>query len=251
MFTHKKIVIEDSILGNCAFADYYRFGTSELPIPMLCYIGGSINRSTYLSRIKSQPQVIVDEFHAALQEPDSPAACDLLVSSAPPCWNSRHDGVLKDFFRHFMFEVLPKTPNHRPAAMAFIGNSFGAHLASYLAFSLANAKALATIAGCGMAEAARKTAMIGMENKRFILFSNTEDGTEFEDGEFKRFLEQHGHTTEIDRRQGGHAFDDYRANGSLADAFRFCLLALRYQRRSTWHMERSTHSHSGGSAIVG
>ncbi len=227
MTDHRKIIIDDSVLGNCAFADYYRFRSSEAPASMLCYIGGSISQSTYLSRLKSTPEPIVDEFKSAWFEAGKPPL-DLLISSAPPNWgDSRNNGILQDFFSHFMFEILSRTQNSRPTALAFIGNSFGAHIASYLAFSLARTKALATIAGCGMADAARQTPMIGIENKQFRLFSNKEDGTEYEDEEFKRLLGSHGISLDIVRRPGGHSFDDYRANGALKDSFAFCLSSLQ------------------------
>lgn len=224
---HSKIVIEDSILGNCAFADYYRFRTSEDPAPLLCYIGGSISQSIYLARMKSRPEPVEDEFCSAWKEAGEPPV-DFLVSSAPPNWgDSRQNGILQDFFSHFMFEILSRTRNSRPTALTFVGNSFGAHLASYLAFSLARTKALATIAGCGMADAASQTPMIGIENKQFRLFSNIEDGTEYEDEEFRRLMDSRGIAIDIVRRNGGHAFDDYRANGSLKDAFAFCISSLQ------------------------
>lgn len=227
MIAHSKIIIDDSVLGNCAFADYYRFRNSDGPAPLLCYIGGSINQNTYLSRLKSTPEPIVDEFRKAWEEVGQPSL-DFLVSSAPPNQgDSRHNGVLQDFFNHFMFEILSRTQNSRPTALAFVGNSFGAHLASYLAFTLARTKALATIAGCGMADAARQTPMIGIENKLFKLFSNIEDGTEYEDEEFKRLMGSHGIALDVVRRHGGHSFDDYRANGALKDAFAFCLSSLQ------------------------
>jgi hypothetical protein len=229
--THSKIIIDDSVLGNCAFANYYRFRNSEGPAPLLCYIGGSINQNTYLSRLKSTPEPIVDEFRAAWSEAGQPPL-DFLVSSAPPNQgDSRHNGILQDFFSHFMFELLSRTQNSRPTALAFVGNSFGAHLASYLAFTLARTKALATIAGCGMADAARQTPMIGIENKQFKLFSNLEDGTEYDDEEFKRFLASHKITLDVVRRPGGHSFDDYWRNGALKDAFTFCISSLAAMKK--------------------
>jgi len=226
MTIHRKIIIDDSVLGDVAFGDWYRFGDPACrPRPLIHYIGGSITRAVYLSRLKGEPTPVVDEFHSAWERAGQPAV-DLLVSSAPPCGESRQNGILQDFFSHLLFELLPDTDNPRPPALAFVGNSFGAHLASYLAFSLAGARALATIAGCGMTDAAQQTPLQHLEDKRFMLFSNLDDGTEYEDGEFSRFLGAWEHTLTIERRPGGHAFDDYRSNGALRDALGFCLASL-------------------------
>ena len=108
----------------------------------------------------------------------------------------------------------------------FVGNSFGAHLASYLTFSLAGTKALATIAGCGMADAARQTPLQHPERKNIMVFSNLGDETEHEDEEFRCFLERWDIKLNVERRPGSHSFDDYLSNGALRDAFSFCLDSL-------------------------
>ena len=223
---HDKIIIDDSILGDVAFADCYRFGDLTVESrPLLHYIGGSISRNVYLSRLKGEPTPVVDEFLPAWMSAGQPAV-DLLISSSPPSGESRQNGILQDFFSHLLFELLPGTGNPRPPVMAFVGNSFGAHLASYLTFSLAGGNALAAIAGCGMAEAAIQTPLLNLESKCFMLFSNIDDGTEYEDEEFRRFLSARDIALTIERRPGGHAFDDYRVNGALKDAFAFCLASL-------------------------
>lgn len=226
MHIHRKIIIDDSVLGDVAFGDWYRFGDPEKgPRSLIHYIGGSITRAVYLSRLKGEPTPVVDEFQSAWERSGMPAV-DLLVSSSPPCGESRQNGILQDFFSHLLFEILPRTDNPRPPAMAFVGNSFGAHLASYLAFSLAGARVLATIAGCGMTDAALQTPLQHLESKLFMVFSNLDDGTEYEDEEFRRFLEARDIALTIERRPGGHDFDDYRTNGSLKDAFIGCLYAV-------------------------
>lgn len=216
-------MIDDSVLGDVAFADWYRFGGQvDGPRPLIHYVGGSITRDVYLSRLHGEPTPVVDEFQMAWESAGKPSV-DLQVSSSPPCGESRQNGILQDFFSHVLFELLPRTDNPRPPALAFVGNSFGAHLASYLTFSLAGAKALATIAGCGMADAAQQTSLNNLKSKRFMVFSNLDDGTEYEDEEFRRFLEAREILLVVERRPGGHDFDDYQANGALRDAFEFCL----------------------------
>jgi hypothetical protein len=226
---HRKIIINNSVLGDVAFADYYRFGDSSGFVPMVHYTGGAISRETYLARLKLVPEPIVEEFALAWESSGS-SAVDLLVSSAPPSGEARRHGVLQDFFSHILFEVLPSTDNPRPEITSFVGNSFGAHLASYLTFSLAGAAALSTVAGCGMADAARQTSLVNIQNKQIKVFSNLDDGTEDEDNDLKRFLMLHGNHTEIVRRPGTHDFDDYRKNGSLRDAFSFCLDVILSKR---------------------
>ena len=226
MSIHRKIIIDDSVLGDVAFGNWYRFGDqTEGPRPLIHYIGGSITRDVYLSRLHGEPTPVVDEFRLAWEASGKPAV-ELLVSSSPPSGESRQNGILQDFFSHLLFEILPRTDNPRPPALAFVGNSFGAHLASYLTFSLAGSKALATIAGCGMADAARETPLLNLESKRFMVFSNRDDGTEYEDEQFRLFLESRDILLAVERRPGGHYFDDYRANGALRDAFGFCLRSL-------------------------
>lgn len=211
---------------DIAFADWYRFGKLAVgPRPMVHYIGGSVSRGVYLSRLKGEPSPVVDEFQLAWEAAGQPSI-DLMVSSSPPSSELRHNSILQDFFSHLLFELLPQTDNPRPPALAFVGNSFGAHLASYLAFSLAGTRALATIAGCGMADAAKQTSLLNLEHKNFIVFSNLDDGTEYEDEEFSQFMGSRGIYLTIERRPGGHAFENYQVNGALRDAFGFCISCL-------------------------
>jgi hypothetical protein len=223
-YKHQKIVIESSSsLGTTAFADYYSYGCTD-GSPMICYIGGSITPSEYSRRQYTEPLSIVSAFETAWKR--EPPAVDLLILSAPPSGPHLLDERLTRTRVHLLGELLPQTGNPRPPAMAFLGNSYGAHLASYLTFSLAPAIALATIAGGGMAEGAISRTQDHIEDKCCHIFSNLEDGTNDEDVKFIQFLEGKGVSYKLDRREGGHPFADYERNGSVVDAFKFLLMAL-------------------------
>jgi len=86
-YSHKKIIVEDSSIGDVAYCDWYRYGESDGPVPMVVYLGGAINRDQYLERIKSEPLPVVEEFNKALSRLGFTGAIDLLVCSYRPPLN--------------------------------------------------------------------------------------------------------------------------------------------------------------------
>jgi len=99
-------------------------------------------------------------------------------------------------------------------------------LATYMSLCLAPAQGLATIAGCGMADALNQGSRTSLEHLDIRMFSNREDGSIEENERFKDALSGFSKDAEIVTREGGHAFSDYEANGSVAEAFRFVVDVL-------------------------
>jgi hypothetical protein len=219
-YLHKKIIVEDSSIGDVAYCDWYRYGKSESPSPMVVYIGGAINRDQYLGRMKSEPLPVVEEFNTALSEMNFTGAIDLLVCPYRPISMSQLQSVPRAFFNLLLYDFLPSTVNPRPSSLSLVGYSLGAYLAAYLLFNLAAAKSLATLGGCGMATALTETINPQLENKQIVSYSNRGDGTEDEDRDFTNILTEHGIEYEIIRRSGLHQFADYAANDSVSDAFK-------------------------------
>ncbi|MBW4056825.1 MAG: hypothetical protein HIU83_15785 [Proteobacteria bacterium] len=223
---HKKIIVEDSSLGDIAYCDWYRYGEGDgRSIPMVVYVGGSINRGQYLGRIKSEPLPVVEEFSKALSGVGFTDTIDLLVCSYRPLSMSQAESAPRAFFNLLLYDFLPKTTNPRPSSLSLVGYSLGAYLAAYLLFNLAAAKSLATLGGCGMAMALAETDNPQLENKRIVSFSNQGDGAEDEDRDFTKILAGHGIAYNIIKRPGLHQFTDYAANGSVEDAFKHAIYA--------------------------
>lgn len=224
-YLHKKIIVEDSSLGDVAYCDWYRYGEAEGSVPMVVYIGGAINRDQYLGRMQSEPIPVIEEFTNALSNLGIKGAIDLLVCSYRPLTMSQETSAPRAFFNLLLYDFLPRTSNPRPTSLSLVGYSLGAYLAAYLLFNLASAKSLATLGGCGMAMALTETGNPQLENKHIVSFSNKGDGAEDEDRDFTNILAEYGIEYGIIKRSGHHFFADYSANGSVEDAFRHAIYA--------------------------
>ena len=211
----------DSSFNHSIFADWYRFGggTDKIP-PLIIYVGGAISHTEYQTRMKTEPLQIVQEFSRAFSSSD-PDCADLIVLPFPP---DPDPGVHQQLFSVLVLELLKQTPNPRPERIGCVGFSLGASFASYLTFSLAQVKALATLGGYGMVEGANESSMLGeVKSRRCQCWWNADSSGYMENLFFLQFLTRHDATMEIITCTGGHEFSDYAANNSVQDAFRFVL----------------------------
>src|SRR4051812_16394783 len=152
----RKIVVERSALGTRLFADWYRFGARGEAAPLVYYVGGAITDAEYERRMALQPEPILIEFRKALAG-TSIGRVDLVVSSSPPEEPQRHAHAGQDFLAHLQHDLLPRTSHEPRGALAFVGYSYGAYLATYLALASAATRGLAVLgSGIAIADAAEK-----------------------------------------------------------------------------------------------
>ena len=104
--------------------------------------------------------------------------------------------------------------------MAFFGNSAGAHIAAMLAFELESVQALATTAAVGLAEAVEESGQQLFAGKRYLSFANADDPCAEYTHRFWEAMIARGIAVDVIERAGGHAFEDYVANGSARQASR-------------------------------
>jgi hypothetical protein len=222
---HRKLFSAGERLGAKLFADWYRFGNGKRPAGIVHYVGGAITEDKYRRRRGTRPDAIATHFRAALAR--TRLRCvDLLVSSAPPYPPGPREDILRDFRDHVVVDLLQQVPAPRPHPVAFVGNSTGAFLATYLAFSVPGSRSLATIAGVGMEPAAQAGFRPGRGAGEVRIFTNLRDeAAEYNDA-LSAFLAVHGVPFAVFRRRGDHDFHDYVENGSLLEAFRFALESL-------------------------
>jgi hypothetical protein len=220
--SHQKIVVEHSAVDHDAFADFYRFGPVPQPaMPLVVYFGGAISTDVYNARRDTEPLSLVELVEDALIA-TGVESVDLLVVPCPLI-GRKYPDFRSRIFRFFLEELLPRTPNPEPERMAFFGNSAGAHIAATFAFELDSVRALATTAAVGLVEAADESERRLFEGRRYLSFANEADpGTEHT----YRFWEAmilRGISVDVFEREGGHAFEDYVANGSAREAFAWLL----------------------------
>jgi len=213
-------------MGRNLFADHYSFGAIDAQTPLLVYVGGAINESIYDLRRNSRPDGLAQTCLQAMNK-ESIESLEFLALSPPPNTGHRPMDGSEGFFQLFMFDLLPRLNNPRPTAIGFIGNSYGAHLATYVSMCLAPTKGLATIAGCGMADAIETSSRISLGRIAIKVFSNKDDGTSAEDAKLRTVLRGHGKEFGYAQGKGGHSFADYEANGSVSEAFRFVIKSLK------------------------
>lgn len=223
---HRKLILDDSILGPQIHADYYwsgeHLGSSDR---LLLFIGGSIPEAKYRRRLNTSPDnlatVVFDQARGKGVDHS------FLAFSTPPPGQHSPDKLPGAVLHHLLYELLPSTNRPRPKQLAFAGNAFGACLATHLACSLAPSRALVTFAGVGMTRAAMESNQIALDHLQFMVFSNRDDETAEEDLRFSRFLKGRGRDFPLVKRPGGHAFNDDLNNGSVGAGVSFALDALK------------------------
>ncbi len=228
----KKIIIKPNALQHTAYADWYRYGTSDpAGVPMVVYVGGAIPKNTYSERQATRPDIIAVEFENAREL--NPMACvDLLIIPCPLSIMERRSVWRSEFREHFTRELLPAIENREPLRMSVVGYSLGSYFAMCLLAERATACGLATVGGAGMPEALLESDPPDLHKKRIISFCNENDHLFEITEKFRNTLLSRGIHLETTRRAGGHPFRNYAENGSVRDAFAFALQCL--QKRGTW-----------------
>jgi pimeloyl-ACP methyl ester carboxylesterase len=223
-FSHKKIILKDSLLGHDAFADYYRFGDGS-SAPLIFYIGGATNEEKYRERMSSTPDAVVHEFERAHAEAGSPTV-DLLITPSPVTGPERKDTILQDFYVYVLTELLPAMNGSKPNTIACMGFSFGAYLSTYLALNMPEVRGLGIFGGVALLDAVSQSSHADHTDKRFYVAANFDDPTYGYSEEFVKLLADKGLKHDFFRRTGGHAFVDYAENDTVKDLFRFMIISL-------------------------
>ncbi len=219
---HKKIETENSRFGKKGFADFYRFGETGEPPPLIVYVGGAITPDEYEARRSTAPDAVAGEFQKALDDRPTPSI-NLLVAPSPVLEGEADGTIRSEFLQFVVFDLMGLTPNPRPARMGVVGFSFGAFLGAGLALDLPRARALATLGGAGVAEAVFDSEDRAFEGKRFKAFATANDPFAMDMYKFLHALVKREIDMEPELGEGGHSFDDYRKVGFVKDAFKFVL----------------------------
>jgi hypothetical protein len=205
------------------YANLYRLGDDATAGPLVLYVGGAITEAQHAERFASEPTPVLEPFEAAHATSPLPRI-DLIIAPSPP---RRTDPatVLDEFEDHFLDELLPALGGAEPTTMAFVGYSFGAHLATGLALGQERARALVILGGAGIAEAARAAGPLVARQLMVTFFHDTGDPLPppaRSVGSFPAPLKP----WVMPPRPGGHAFADYAGNGSVEEAFGLALSLL-------------------------
>ena len=188
-------------MGTRLFADWYRFGPRGEAAPLVYYVGGAITDEEYERRMATQPEPILLQFRSAFAAA-SIGRVDLLVSSSPPEEPQRHARVGQDFLAHLQHDLLPRTSHEPPTALAFVGYSYGAYLATYLAVASAATRGLAVLgSGIGIADAAEKAPRAAPLPVPTLTFANEDDWLTTDDVDLERILP--GRRTRRSSTRGG------------------------------------------------
>ena len=220
-----KLAVPTSVIGFPAFADFYRYPADRTqPAPLVIWIGGAISLEKYEQRRATEPLEILAECEAARARLGDPP-CDLLLLSSPPTLQEVASRL--DLFHQLLaFELFPLLPPPHPTALGLIGNSFGAHIATGFACRRPDARALATLAGVGLWDAIRESGGDLSPDLALRCYANEEDFAGVYAYELETELIARGRTLDLVEREGDHPFADYKANGSVSEAFDFVLRKL-------------------------
>jgi dienelactone hydrolase len=132
------------------------------------------------------------------------------------------EDVLDAYEDFFHDELLPAIGGPPHTAMAFVGYSFGAHLVTSLALGEERARALATLGGAGIARAARAAGTVVASRLAVAMFHNAGDELPPPATAVSAFDPRLAPWV-MPARPGGHGFQSYASNGSVAEAFGFAL----------------------------
>ncbi len=207
-----------------AYVNHYRLGDAAAPGPLLLYVGGAISERQRAERFETEPAPILEQFEAAVAQAPLPRL-DLVVA---PSRLGPADAAtaLDDFEDFFHDELVPALGSPPPTALAFIGYSFGAHLVTNLALGDECARALITLGGAGIAQAARAAGRAVAPALSVTFFHNSGDDLPPPALAVPAFG-AHLRPWVMPPRPGGHGFASYAANGSVAEAFGLALDLLR------------------------
>jgi len=205
------------------YADVYSYGDSA-DAPCIYYIGGAVTHKTYMTRAATEPVAIVKELESAIGRFGGPDALDLIITPCPMP-RERKETWLGEYMDMFQFKLIGMALEHPMGRAVFMGNSMGAYYATHMALNIESARGLISIAGVGMGEAAERDRQ-RLPGLKIKCYSNFGDSHASNTESFASLMDKHEVPHELARGIGGHEFEDYAANGFVADAFRFALQAL-------------------------
>ena len=221
---HRRLAFARSNEETPDYASLYRLGVPAEPAPLLLYIGGAITQREHAARFHTEPLRILDELRVALGRVPLPRL-DVLIAPSPPRGDEPGLTLLDWFVGHFEDQLLPALECPAPSARAFVGYSFGAHLATYLALGREGARALVTLGGAGIAEAAQAARPAAARDLAIALFHNEDDELPEPEQAVWAFEERFSPLV-MKPRPGAHPFGYYAGNGTVADAFTHALRRL-------------------------
>ena len=209
-----------------AYANLYRFGEATASTPLLVYIGGTLNWQKYQAQYETEPVPIVTELARALALRPLPSL-DVLIC---PCLLDSGGEGHEHFVEHFDDELCSEL-GAPPTALACVGYSAGAGLATHLAI-VTEARALAVFGPAGVRRAAAADRSLFEQFQResarppaVAIFRNHSDGVEAPPQVLAAALRPM-EAQAMGMRPGQHKFADYVANGTVRDAFRFAIECL-------------------------
>lgn len=206
-------------VGPHLFADFHsglqRAGRRSL----LVYFNGALNERRYEERRATQPTHIFEVF-GEIETADE--AWDLLVIPPPPALTER-GLAMRRIVAELVLTFVGSSPNPAPAVFAAVGMSYGAMLGCAFTLEADGCDRLATLAGVGMVEVVEAAPPEELAGKSFKCFVNDGDPLSDQSDRFAAVMAASGRRVEVIRRHGGHAFVDFVANGSAAEAFRFAM----------------------------
>ena len=214
-----KICPPKSPLGPAAFADYYAFG-ADCAAPLVVFIGPATPPDDYDVARRFEPEAVRDAFLAGLLG-GGPAR--LLVMPTPPEFAGAAPFALPLSCRHLREELLPQVAS-ADTPLACVGAGLGAFFASGFAARAPQVAALATLGGPRLAKALGDP--LPERLPAISCFANLDDPLRRYADDLYTLLWARGHRVALRERPGGARFNDYVENGSLADAFRFCIERL-------------------------
>ena len=206
------------------YVNLYQVGPPDSAGPLILYVGGAITERQLAERFETEPTPILEQFDAAFVSSPLPRL-DLLIAPSPSR-RTDPETILDEYEDFFLDEVLPALGGPSPTTMAFIGYSFGAHLVTNLALGQEKARALVTLGGAGIGQAARAAGLVVARDLSVVMFHNTGDELPPPAGAVGAF-DSRLKPWVMPARPGGHGFAFYAANGSVEEAFGIALDLLR------------------------
>ena len=209
-----------------AYANLYRFGEAVGPAPLVVYVGGATSRQKYLAQYETEPTPIVAELVLALDLRPLRSLDALICPCPQDSGGEGHEYFVEHFDGELSRELIAP-----PIALACVGYSAGAGFATHLAI-VGEARALAVFGPAGVRKAAAAERVLleqahreGARPLEVAIFRNDSDSVEATPQVAAAALRPVA-ARAMPMRPGQHSFEDYGANGTVRDAFRFVLDSL-------------------------
>jgi len=226
---HTKLHFPQGARRFPVYASHYRFGSADLPAPLIVYVGGVTPLDAYLERLETEPVLIRDQVIAALQTHPVPAL-DVLVCPFP---QDTQDSGSEWFLEHFDDELAPAL-GATPTALGFFGYSAGSTCA-FRTGVFRNARAIALMGSAGVEREMvdpdirlylERAARTGAWTCDVGIYRNEDDFSKPAPVLAARLVPPL-RALPGTALPGGHPFAGYVKNGTVPGVFRFLVGALR------------------------